>query len=511
MSLQCPRKIHRPSPRLVARPFFISNSDAPPVSLESITPLPASSTSEPPKSVPVPDLSTLRQGWDSRQPSASSPVQPMAELPSLPVPTTHTTSEQGSIPEAEKIPTLPELAPLSGEVDFSIAGLDHLLASVYPEQAKKSPTMQASIGLESLPAVPAPVAASPRKQSAEKIPLMEFPTLGTPSTRPVARQTPTLDAMPSTATPNASLPLARDQFVFPVDAKSSAEVAAETKQPTPAPPVVTPPKEPAKKPAAVPPTARKPEAKTLEPQCTSPQIDRTRPPVSAPTPTATARPDYTDEDLHDALRPIIDRTVDKFLYTPTHGIHTYLEPMLRSTVRRAIAEQMDDVSPFQEAAGWDKFAWKMRALFSSRTYEEVLFDHTKRYQVEEVFLLRCHTRSLISYASNNPARHANTSKVQGTVKKIASKCSNKENGDSDSCIKWEENRHLMLRRGKHCILAAIVNGSSNAILRSDLDYALRQAEERFGKALEDENDIHLQILQPLLEGCLLIKAPSIAG
>ena len=214
---------------------------------------------------------------------------------------------------------------------------------------------------------------------------------------------------------------------------------------------------------------------------------------------------FTDKDLQDALRPLIEPSIDQFLYAPTHSIHGYLEPMLRSTVRRAIAEQMTEASPFRDITGWDKFAWKLRALMSSRTYDDVLFNHTRRYQVEEVFLLRPQTRSLISYASHNPARHAKSAKVEGTVKKIATKAANIAI-DEGCIIKWEEDRQLVIRPGKHTILAAIVHGSPNSVLQSDLDYVLSQVEDRLGKSLEDNNEIHLRILQPMLECCLLIQS-----
>ncbi|MBT8044236.1 MAG: hypothetical protein KJO79_04735, partial [Verrucomicrobiae bacterium] len=217
---------------------------------------------------------------------------------------------------------------------------------------------------------------------------------------------------------------------------------------------------------------------------------------------------YTDKDLREALRPIIEPTVDQFLYTPNQSIHSYLEPMLRSTVRRAIAEQMEDASPFRGVSGWDKFTWKMRALLTSRTYDDIVFDQTKRYQVEEVYLLRPKTRSLISYASHNPAKHANPNKVKGVVKKIAARTAEKDQSH-DGILPWENNRHLMIRKGNHSVIAAVIHGTANAILKSDLDYTLRQAEDRFGKTLETESDIHLQVLQPLLEGCLLIQSPAI--
>lgn len=214
---------------------------------------------------------------------------------------------------------------------------------------------------------------------------------------------------------------------------------------------------------------------------------------------------FTDKDLQDALRPLIEPSIDHFLYAPTHSIHGYLEPMLRSTVRRAIAEQMTEASPFRDISGWDKFAWKLRALMSSRTYDDVLFNQTRRYQVEEVFLLRPQTRSLISYASHNPARHAKSAKVEGTVRKIATKAAN-TTLDEGCMIKWEDDRQLVIRPGKHTILAAIVHGSPNTVLQSDLDYVLSQVEDRLGKSLEDNNEVHLRILQPMLECCLLIQS-----
>ncbi|MGB1260413.1 MAG: hypothetical protein ACPG6P_10255, partial [Akkermansiaceae bacterium] len=162
----------------------------------------------------------------------------------------------------------------------------------------------------------------------------------------------------------------------------------------------------------------------------------------------------------------------------------------------------------RDVTGWDKFSWKLRAFFSSRTYDEIVFSNTKRYQVEEIYLLRRHSRSMISYASHNPSRHVKASRVKDTVKKLSVAIGKTENKDATH-LPWADKRSLIIRRGEHSILVAIIHGEGNAILKSDLDYALRQSEERFGKTLAEESDIHLNVLQPLLEGCLLIQAPRI--
>lgn len=213
---------------------------------------------------------------------------------------------------------------------------------------------------------------------------------------------------------------------------------------------------------------------------------------------------YTDKDLQDALRPLLSQSNDHIINLPTNTI-SILEPMLRSTVRRAIAEQMAEASPFRDVPGWNKLAWKIRALMSSRTYDDILFSQTRRYQVEEVFLLRPQSRSLISYASNNPARHAKSSKVESTVKQIATKTAAIANHE-ESTLEWSNDRQLVIRPGKYSMLAAIVHGSPNHVLEADLDYLLSQVEDRLGKSLEANHQAHLQILQPMLECCLLIQS-----
>ena len=445
------------------------------MSIKSISPIPiqgsAAETAPADHSLDyaaAPKLSTLRQGWNAK--FQDVPAFPVADAAA------RTTAAPAATGAAAKprLPELPALGAMASQAVLAMEGHAELFG-LEPSQEAKFPAPSEKGLLTADEPLFGPDPKLAQRTPPPNIPEIPVPSALGPGLGTTQKQEKeTLSAMPSTKAPDVAIPLARDRF--------------------------TPPTEPVAEQPATPATPVPPVAKTAAAATQSAE--------AAENPAPPRTPEYTDDDLRDALHPIIAPCVDKFLYTPTHGIHTYLEPMLRSTVRRAIAEQMEDASPFREVSGWDKLAWKMRALVGSRTYEDIVFDHTKRYQVEEVFLLRPLTRSLISYASHNPSRHANPSKVQGIVKAIAAKTSDKRT-EGESCTKWEGSRNLMIRRGEHSILAAIVHGPSNAILRADLDYALRQAEERFGKTLEEESDIHLQILQPLLEGCLLIQAPAI--
>lgn len=218
-------------------------------------------------------------------------------------------------------------------------------------------------------------------------------------------------------------------------------------------------------------------------------------------------PPATDEDLRRAFEPVIEGSLERVLYAPDKGLHTYLEPMLRSTVRRAIAEQIDASVQFRSTGTVDRLGWRLKALMTSRSYDEVVFRSTRRYQVEEAFLLRKEDYSLVSFASHDPARHAAKKRVTSTVKKLVRNLADDE-GNLRKTFDYTEDQMAIVRQGRHTLLVALVRGRSNALVRADLDFVLRQAEDRFGERLEVEADAFLHVLQPILEGCLLIQSPA---
>ena len=237
------------------------------------------------------------------------------------------------------------------------------------------------------------------------------------------------------------------------------------------------------------------------------------PPIPSPMASSVAAamedelPPATDEELRQAFEPLIESSLEHVLYSPEKSLHTYLEPMLRNSIRRGIAEQMNGAAPFRDTAAIDRLGWRLKALVTSRSYEEVIFRATRRYQVEEVFLLRQADYSLLSFASHDPARHSSKRSVSGTVKKLIKRLIDKE-GAFESQFDFGDEQTALVRMGQHTLLIALLRGASNSLVKADLDYALRQTEDLFGSRLEGESAPLLEVLQPLLEGCLLIQSPA---
>lgn len=225
-----------------------------------------------------------------------------------------------------------------------------------------------------------------------------------------------------------------------------------------------------------------------------------QPPASPPP------PDFTDQDLCEAFAPIFRQAFD---YKALSAADPQLEPLLRATVRRALAENSAN-RPFRSPGMIDRFLWRMQALFTSRTYEDILFEKTRRFQVEEVFLLDSASLALISYASSDPARHSSPRRIEATVLRLASQFRD-PNGNLRPSFILPDSRNVVSHQGQFITLLAVVRGIPSEMALNDLVFSIERIEERFRERFQTNGSALLQILQPFLEDCLLIQAPASAA
>lgn len=308
--------------------------------------------------------------------------------------------------------------------------------------------------------------------------VLPFPTAAVnPGPKPVSAPLP---AWPSAATAHGDTPAS-----FPTS--------------WPSPLAVLPALDAAKTPAA-----ESPAPATGEPA----QPPEAEAPVEQPDVESPA--DFTDDDLREAFGPIVEDAVRKAVYAKENGIDTYLEPMLRATIRRALAEYAPAARPFQPPGALDRFVWHVQALFTSRTYEDIFFEKTRRFQVEEVFLLDAKSLALVSFASCDPARHASARRVNGTVQRLALQLRG-ESGEIRRSFDLSDRRSVIAREGRHVVIMALVRGQAGELVHADLEFALRRIEDHFRERFEQHGSELLLSLQPFLEDCLLIQAPASAA
>ena len=266
------------------------------------------------RSHPAPtNLSSLRRSWSAQH------------LPSFPV-TDQAVQTGGRVSRPQvsttNLPELPSLGAIANKAAFAMDGYEELFGHDKPKDSSPS-----QIDISELPAensIFKQGASAPSTQSRSRrskitdIPLIPEQTLAKPSSPRVHRssglKTTGLTAMPVMEAPNVSIPLVRDQFTEPADLPTSP-----TSPPVAPTPLQTTPSAGLPSDRSTPPSSPPSAGSTAEPVAQS-EPRSTKPPAKLPD-----TPQYTDDDLRAALNPIIAPCVDKFLYTPTHGIHTYLE------------------------------------------------------------------------------------------------------------------------------------------------------------------------------------------
>jgi hypothetical protein len=217
--------------------------------------------------------------------------------------------------------------------------------------------------------------------------------------------------------------------------------------------------------------------------------------------------DYTDADLRQALEPIVSSAVRNLGEVPGVDLGTRLEPMLRATIRRALAEHNPGSRPFEAPGTVDRLMWQLTALFTSRTYEEVVFEKTKRFQVEEAYLFDAETLAMISFASTDPARHASPKRANIAAHKIGQLLRAAGEGIRTD-FNFEAGCRAISRQGEHVVLTLLIRGIPGELVFTDLDYSLRRIENQFRDRFADPATPLLAELQPYLEDCLLIQAPA---
>jgi len=250
---------------------------------------------------------------------------------------------------------------------------------------------------------------------------------------------------------------------------------------------------------------------TSEPAITlPPKVTPPAPPVKMTMPDTPLPPPIKEDAVDDMAATKRIRTKQAMTGpTQTRTMPTPVVPpevLLRNTVRRTLAEQGTGSSPFRDLRPWDRLRWTVRALITGRTFDEVAFEKTRRFRVDEVYLLRKESLTLISYASNDAIRHVYPKKVDYDLRRLRVEVQEAITA-SVTDFTLPAGRQAILRHGRHTHMVAVISGIRHECLEADLGYTHNRIEHQFGRQLRDEVSNFTFPLQPLLEDCLLIQSP----
>jgi len=221
-------------------------------------------------------------------------------------------------------------------------------------------------------------------------------------------------------------------------------------------------------------------------------------------------PDFTDDDWTAVLVPAMEQSLQQTLHQSGSCMDTHWEPWLRSTIRHALAEQRSLQDAVEEPGLFQRFCWRIGAFFRDRSYEQMLWENTKRFRVEEVYLLERGSGALLSHAGIDEPGASPSKRMTEKARHLAESLYDDE-GTIRLQFRQPRGRKAEVRVGRHAVLIAVVLGEFPEALRVDLDYCLRRVEERFGARFCDRDESLARVVQTYLEECLLIAMPVVGN
>lgn len=209
-------------------------------------------------------------------------------------------------------------------------------------------------------------------------------------------------------------------------------------------------------------------------------------------------------ELGKTLGPLIQKAVGDAVGATEKRLSDRLEPLLRITVRRALAEPAGTSRSVRPPGALIRLCWHLEALFTSRYYEDLLFERTHRFQVEEVFLLDTKSLGLVSHASHDPVGYAAPRRIERTVRRIVRQLRGATAEEPLAALKLPACRIALAFKGALVVLVVVTRGTPDVLQLADLEFALRRVEER----LQAAPALAPGELRPFLEDCLWIQAPA---
>jgi hypothetical protein len=219
-----------------------------------------------------------------------------------------------------------------------------------------------------------------------------------------------------------------------------------------------------------------------------------------PLPTAPDTPEFTDDDLREVMAGLTPPA------TASTAVIPDFQPALRANLREILAQHTR--GPFDDPDFLQRLGWRFNALVTSRSYEEILHDKTRRFRVEECLLFDLPGLGLVSHASTNPGRHADARKIHATADRVALRL--RDLPENQSAFAFDKSLTAKVTRPPALILVTFVRGPADPQIDEDLDFILREIAANFAAAIADGRPL-MNELQPRLENCLLLRAPLAPG
>lgn len=177
----------------------------------------------------------------------------------------------------------------------------------------------------------------------------------------------------------------------------------------------------------------------------------------------------------EALEPFIIEAMHKSVQKDPHKLSDVLFPVMVPAIRKAVAEDMKKLiasvnATLESGLSPRSLKWRLQALFSKRSFAEIVLANTYVYHVRQVFFIHRATGILLHQEIDNENVELESDMVSGMLTAIRDFVHDSFTGSSTGSLEEIQVGELkiLIEQGPYAIVAAIVEGQPPAEYRSTL-------------------------------------------
>ena len=200
----------------------------------------------------------------------------------------------------------------------------------------------------------------------------------------------------------------------------------------------------------------------------------------------------TDEQLTEALRSTVERTLKESVARDPQVVAEALFPAMGPSIRRAITEYFKTLVQSFDQAMQHSFSvqgvrWRFEAIRTGKSFSEVALLHSLVYRVEQVFLFHRETGLLLHRVVAPEVAAMDADMMAGMMSALQDYARDSFHLAKDDTLKEFEVGELnaWVEQGPKAVLVAAIRGQAPQAYRLKLREVMERVHAVFGKRLDD--------------------------
>ena len=200
-------------------------------------------------------------------------------------------------------------------------------------------------------------------------------------------------------------------------------------------------------------------------------------------------PERHDEFVS-AMVPTIERAIETSVHQHEQVMAEAIFPIVGPAIRKAIAAALESTMQaldqvLEQALSPRALQWKLEALWTGKSFAEVVMLRTLVFRVEQVFLIHRHTGLLLHHCVAPAIAVQDPDLVSAMLNAIEDFVQDSfatQSGDMLETLRFGD-LTIWVEAGPQAILAGVIRGQAPLELRITFQQAIEQIHRRFGSAM----------------------------